>query len=243
MPTLNANLISVSAFNKAGLTVTFGGGRGVIRKTDGTVVLTSQLKKGMYVVDPLANISPVTTAAPATVVSLFQPTTLEQWHRRFTPCSPTTIQGMADCNLVDGLNISGKDLHGKCEDCILGRQTQRPFDDKTDAGLEVLELVSFDLWGPSRVQSAGEKVYFMPIVDAGSSYKHGAYLPDKSDSSTIAAFDTFRAKAESLTGKKIRRLWTDRAYESVAWEDYCRQHSITHEFTAPYSSAQNGLAE
>jgi len=81
------------------------------------------------------------------------------------------------------------------------------------------------------------------IVDAGSSHKHGAYLPDKSDSSTIAAFDTFQAKAESLTGKKIRRLWTDRAYESVAWEDYCRQHSITHEFTAPYSSAQNGLAE
>jgi len=77
-PTLNANLISVSAFDKAGLTVTFGGGRGVIRKTDGTVVLTGQLEKGMYVVDPLANISPVTTAAPATVASLSQPTTLEQ---------------------------------------------------------------------------------------------------------------------------------------------------------------------
>jgi len=29
-PTLNANLISVSAFDKAGLTVTFGGGRGVV---------------------------------------------------------------------------------------------------------------------------------------------------------------------------------------------------------------------
>jgi len=61
--------------------------------------------------------------------------------------------------------------------------------------------------------------------------------------STITAFDTFRAKAESLTGRKIRRLRTDRAYESVAWEEYCKQHSITHEFTAPYSSAQNGLAE
>ena len=34
-----------------------------------------------------------------------------------------------------------------------------------------------------------------------------------------------------------------RAYESSAWGDYCRRHGITHEFTAPYSSAQNGLAE
>ena len=38
-PTLNANLISISAFDKAGLTVTFRGRRGVIRKPDGTIVL------------------------------------------------------------------------------------------------------------------------------------------------------------------------------------------------------------
>ena len=36
---------------------------------------------------------------------------------------------------------------------------------------------------------------------------------------------------------------TDRAFESTAWEAYCKTHGITHEFTAPYSSAQNGLAE
>ena len=83
----------------------------------------------------------------------------------------------------------------------------------------------------------------MPVVDAGTSYKHGAYLSDKSDISTIAAFDAFRAKAEALTGRKIRRLRTDRAYESAAWEEYCKHHGIVHEFTAPYSSAQNGLAE
>ncbi len=40
-PTLNVNLISVSAIDRAGLTVTFGGGRGVVRKTDGTAILTA----------------------------------------------------------------------------------------------------------------------------------------------------------------------------------------------------------
>jgi len=123
------------------------------------------------------------------------------------------------------------------------RQTRQPFDSETDKGLDPLELVSFDLWGPSCTPSVGGKVYLMSIVDAGTSYKHGAYLLDKSDSSTIAAFDTFRATAESLTGRKIRRLRTDRAFDSSAWGDYCRTHSILHEFTAPYSSAQNGLAE
>jgi len=51
MPTLGANLISVSSFDKAGLTTTFGGGRGIIRKADGTIVLAGRGEKGMYVVD------------------------------------------------------------------------------------------------------------------------------------------------------------------------------------------------
>lgn len=53
---------------------------------------------------------------------------------------------MAKGNLVDGLTISEESLNGKCEDCIMGRQT-RPFDGETDKSLDLLELVSFDLWG------------------------------------------------------------------------------------------------
>ena len=52
-------------------------------------------------------------------------------------------------------------------------------------------------------------MYFMPIVDGGSSYKHGAYLSDKSDSSTIAAFDTFRTAVEPLSGHKVCRVRTN----------------------------------
>ena len=190
-PTLNANLVSVSAFDKAGLTVTFGGGRGVVRKSDGTSVLTARLVKGMYVVDEISGDLPRASDIPIAMTSLSQPVSLEQWHRRLTHCSPLTIAEMSREKLVDGLNVSGNNLRGKCEDCIIGRHTRRPYDGKTEKDLDPLELVSFDLWGPSRVQSAGGKIYFMPVVDAGSSYKYGAYLPDKSDSSTIAAFDVF----------------------------------------------------
>ena len=242
-PTLNANLILVSSFDRAGLSVTFGGGRAVIQKGDGTVVLAARCQKGMYVVDEINDVSPEVLGSPLAMASLSQPASLEQWHRRLTHCSPSTILEMSKGNLVDGLEVSETDLRGKCEDCILGRQTRRPFDGKTERDLNPLELVSFDLWGPSRVQSAGGKLYFMPIVDGGTSYKYGAYLSDKSDSSTITAFDAFRVEAESLSGCRIRRLRTDRAYNSSAWAEYCQQHGIVHEFTAPYSSAQNGLAE
>ena len=239
-PTLNANLVSVSAFDKAGFTTTFGNGKGVVRKTDGTVILVGRHINGMYLLETLDNI-PDTPFAMAS--SLSQPTSLEQWHRRFAHCSPLTIQDMAGRNLVDGLTISERTVTGKCEDCILGRQTRRPFDGITETNLAPLELVAFDLWGPSRVQSAGGKVYMMIIVDAGTSYKYGAYLSDKSDRTTLATFESFRVTAETTTGKKVCRIRTDRAYESAAWDDYCQRLGITHEFTAPYSSAQNGLAE
>jgi hypothetical protein len=42
-PMLNANLVSVNAMDKAGLTTIFGNGKGVIQKADGTVVLTGKM--------------------------------------------------------------------------------------------------------------------------------------------------------------------------------------------------------
>ena len=52
-----------------------------------------------------------------------------------------------------------------------------------------------------------------------------------------------RQKAEIVTGGKVRRLRTDGAFDSVAWRSYLNGCGITHEPTAPYPSAQNGLAE
>jgi hypothetical protein len=238
-PSLNSNLVSVSALDRAGLVITFGHDQGVARRADGTTILSGKGVSGMYLLEPLDN----APNPPLAMSSLSQTTSLEQWHRRLAHCSPKTIQEMSVNNLVDGLKISGTTLNGKCEDCVLGRQTRRPFDGMTEKDLKPLDLVSFDLWGPSRVQSAGGKLYLMIIIDAGTSYKYGAYLADKSDATTLTAFEIFRAKAETLTGRKVRRLRTDRAFESAAWTGYCQQHGITHEFTAPYSSAQNGLSE
>jgi hypothetical protein len=201
-PTLNANIISISAFDRAGLTTIFKNGKGIIQKPDGTTVLSGQNVGGMYLLEAVDNAPNILLA----MTSLSQLTSLEQWHHRLIHCSPLTIQGMAKNNLVDGLKISDDNLKGKCEDCILGRQTRRPFDGETEKNLAPLDLVAFDLWGPSRIQSVGGKSYLMIIVDGGTSYKYGAYTSDKSDPTTLTAFNIFRVKAETATGRKIRRL-------------------------------------
>ena len=52
-PTLNANLILISALDRAGLSTTFGNGRGVIRKADGTIVLIGKNVNGMYILETI----------------------------------------------------------------------------------------------------------------------------------------------------------------------------------------------
>ena len=216
-PTLNANLVSVSALDNAGLTTTFANGKGVTRKADGTIILTGQNINKMYLLEPVNNLLDTMFA----MTFLSKPTSLEQWHRRLAHCSLLTIQAMANNKLVDGLVILETDMNGKYENCILGRQTHCLFDGETKKDLNPLDLVAFDLWGPSHVQSTGGKVYMMIIVNSGTSYKCGVYLPNKSDDTTIQAFNTFCVKAETITGRKIRRLQTDWAFESAAWEEYC----------------------
>ena len=151
MPTLNANLVSMSMLDKARLITMFGNKKGVTKKADGTVILTGRNVNGMYLLE-MVNNSPKT---PFAMTSLSQLTSLEQWHWWLAHCSPLTIQDMANKNLVDGLNISKMTVNGKCKDCILSHQTCCPFDGKTKKDLAPLDLVAFDLWGPSCIQSAG----------------------------------------------------------------------------------------
>jgi hypothetical protein len=240
MPTLNANLVSVSAMNKAGLTTIFANIKGTIQKADKTVVLTGQNVNRMYLLETVNNLPNFLVA----MTLLSQPISLKKWHLHLAHCSPLTIQEMAKKDLVNRLIITEMTVSGKCEDCIMGCQTCWPFDGITEKNLALLDLIAFDLWRPSCVQSVRGKIYIMIIVDGRTSYKYGVYLPDKSDDTMIAVFDAFCIKAETATGRKICQMQTNQAYESKAWEEYCECHGIIiHEFTAPYFSAQNGLAE
>jgi len=129
-------------------------------------------------------------------------------------CSPIMIQEMKKADLMDGVNVTQKELWEKCKDCILEHQTCWPFDDEAENGLEHLELMAFDFWEVGNHPTCSqweERPILCPLLTQEP--QHGAYLADKSDASIIPAFNTFWAKAESMMGQKIRRLRTDQFQE------------------------------
>lgn len=72
---------------------------------------------------------------------------------------------MANRNLVDGLHITSKKVHGLCKPCLFGKAIRRPFDKTLVHETEVLECVHIDLFGPTRTQSKGGASYLMLFTD------------------------------------------------------------------------------
>ncbi|GJX40899.1 retrovirus-related pol polyprotein from transposon TNT 1-94, partial [Tanacetum coccineum] len=60
----------------------------------------------------------------------------------------------------------------------------------------------------------------------------------------IDKFILYKTEVENQLGKKIKVVRSDRVGEYVApFAELCAKHGIRHEFTAPYSPQQNGIAE
>lgn len=62
---------------------------------------------------------------------------------------------------------------------------------------------------------------------------------------TFDTFKEFHALVERQTNQRPRKLQTDNGgeFESSKFNQYCQIRGIAREFTAPYSSSQNGVAK
>ncbi|KAJ3897257.1 hypothetical protein F5879DRAFT_776416, partial [Lentinula edodes] len=134
-PSLASDLLLVSQLDKAGCKTVFGLNRAVVSK-DNHPLFGASIRDGMYVVE----MEPL----PAAFLSTNSPVPLCQWHRRLAHGSPDTICIMSDKDLVDGLTITSREVPGKCVDCILARQTTRPYDKPSNPNADPLELVTID---------------------------------------------------------------------------------------------------
>ena len=62
---------------------------------------------------------------------------------------------------------------------------------------------------------------------------------------TLSAVKHFKQQAEAVTGRRLKVVRTDQGSEfrNEKWAEFCAAEGITHEFTAPYTHQQVGVAE
>ncbi|KAF8831255.1 hypothetical protein HHX47_DHR1000495 [Lentinula edodes] len=174
-----------------------------------------------------------------------RPVDILTWHRRLGHIGIHRILQMLNRKLVDGLNITNREVRGMCEDCLYGKATKHPFDEVLTHETEVLERVHLDLFGPARTQTRGGATYLMLCTDGKSSFRVPYYLTNKRKETGVKALHEYRTMAEKQTGKVLKIIRIDGGGElnNTLVDAYCTEHGIVIENVPHDSSAANGVAE
>ena len=108
---------------------------------------------------------------------------------------------------------------------------------------EKLELVHFDVWGPTIVSSIGWKHYFVTFINDHSRKVWVYFLKHKSE--VFEAFRRWKAMVENETCLKIKKLRTDNGgeYEDTRLKKLCYENGIRMERTVLDTPQHNVVAE
>ena len=93
-------------------------------------------------------------------------------------------------------------------------------------------MLHVDLCGPMRIMSRGGKRYVLVVVDDYSRF-------------TWSLFLLLKMKLLKRVGHSLVCLRSDHGteFENSSFIDYCNEHGVDHNFSAPRTPQQNGVVE
>ncbi|KAH9680653.1 Integrase catalytic domain-containing protein [Citrus sinensis] len=166
------------------------------------------------------------------------------WHRRLGHASMDLISKIVKNDLVKGLPKINFQKDRTCEACQFGKQIKTSFKSKNHVSTsKPLQLLHIDLFGPSRYASLSGKFYAFVIVDDYSRYTWVLFLANKDDA--IDAFRIFYKKVQNEKCYSISCIRSDHGgeFENHAFENFCNDFGIEHQFSTPRTPQQNGVVE
>ena len=147
-------------------------------------------------------------------------------------------------DLVRGLPKSVFAPDGLCDSCQKVKKRKSSFKSKTESSiLEPYHLLHVDLFGPVNVMSIAKKKYAMVIVDEFTRYTWVYFLHKKSET-TSTLIDHVR-QLDKLVKDSVKIIRSDNVteFKNLIMEDFCKDHGIKQEFSAPGTPQQNGVVE
>jgi hypothetical protein len=167
-------------------------------------------------------------------------------HERFAHLNYDAIKQMNANQMVTGLNISSMKTAGElCIDCRYKKHQHASYLVNT-AKIRCQipgELFHSDLGGPIKPASLGGASYYVVFKDDCSGYRF--VFPIKNKSDTFGHFQALDTKITREGRYKIQWLQTDNGgeFKNQQFTSYLSAHSITQEFSSPYTLQQNGFIE
>jgi hypothetical protein len=236
IPDCKQNLLSCKQMLKDGKTLRMT--KDACYISDGTQELVVSAVNGLYYLNSPADVYTTIIDQPDSTRSL----TLQEAHEILGHVNMRTLRNMIKLRKLKWKIQDTPGVDKPCSGCLLGKMSRQIPKERivkqeySKAG----DLVSADLWGPAQVPSTNKNRYFQGKIDHAIDYIHAGFLPRKSE-----ALPDLQSYANLLSNQKgihIRRLRTDNAkeYTSNAFSNWTSNLGISHQFTTPYSSYQNG---
>jgi hypothetical protein len=242
------NLFSLGRWDTSGGHYTGGGGGITLVTKDGKSVARCQkVSNNIYrmkitIRQPGSMTTKNATVTPQTYLSSEPAQSWETWHKRFGHISYTGLQKLLDLDLVDGFNVDTRTLKTDCVACTEAKQTVEPFNQSTNRVTQPGELTHIDMWGKYRVASIHGNQYYIVYVDDRGRYTTLDFLRTKDQA--VQSVKNYVTRLKAL-GRNPKALRFDRGKEFINehLKKWCAEQGIEIQTTAPYSPAQNGVAE
>jgi transposase InsO family protein len=236
---LNYNLLSVSQLCSMGFNCLFTDvDVTVFRRDDSLVVFKGVLKGKLYLVDFSS------TKAKHETCLVAKSNTGWLWHRRLAHVGMRNLHKLLKHDHILGLTNVQFEKDRVCSACQAGKQigAHHPVKNVMTTS-RPLELLHMDLFRPIAYLSIGGNKYGLVIVDDFSRFTWVFFLHDKSE--TQAIFKKFARRAQNEFDLKIKNIRSDngKEFKNTCIESFLDEEGIKHEFSAPYSPQQNGVAE
>lgn len=237
-PDLEYNLISLGRLTSNGLTFS-GAGEKMTINDHGRIIGRGRKVANLYHMDVQ---EPITRALPATFSTA---RSWYEWHCALGHVNQKQLIEMYNNKLVDGMEVdlsSPKDF--SCDSCIKAKHARNPIPDSTEQrDLKAGDLTVSDIWGPARTESFQCNTYVITFTDIGT--RHSSVYFMKSRAAALDRFKQYEQMFETQFGRRLKVLHVDNAkeYTQGDFKKHLDDHGVILRTTAPYSPAQNGVAE
>lgn len=165
------------------------------------------------------------------------------WHRRLDHISETAWRAMSRAGAVPDMPIFSGSMPA-CEDCIYGKQQANAHIKQRERSTNILQLIHSDVCTMPVFSALEKHKYFVTFID---DYSRLLWVTTVQDTANMAqVFSNFILYIESQSRPhKILAIMTDNGpeYTNYAMQELLQRQGIRHDYSAPYASEQNGVAE
>lgn len=234
VPSLRRNLVSGYLLNNAGLKIVLEANRAVLTR-NGEFVGKGYLADGLFVLNVASEIINKNASSSAYLLE-----SCVTWYERLGHVNFDSIKRLRQLRLIPKMDMNNLT---KCLTCVEAKHAKKPFKTVEHRSSGLLYLIHSDLADFKNTVSKGGKMYYVSFIDDFSRYTRIFLLRTKDEVAEM--FIKYKLEVENQLNKKIKRLRSDRGgeYNTLGLKDFCEKNGIIHEFSAPYTPQQNGIAE